>query len=152
MPNADGKTTAEFIYEEIICRHGAVNVIHTDQGTHFVNEVVANLLDKFQMKHHKITAYHPQANGLVEQLNGTIKTALRKIIKEETEWDEYLSSVLFAIRTHRISSIGQSPAQIEFGRDLRMPREPTNSTTIWDRLIQLFIHTPNIRQSIIPKL
>ena len=40
VPNATAETAAKFIYEEIICRHGIVDVIHTDQGTHFVNELL----------------------------------------------------------------------------------------------------------------
>ena len=31
---------AKFIYEEIICQHGIVDIIHSDQGTHFNNELI----------------------------------------------------------------------------------------------------------------
>src|ERR1043165_7038831 len=48
--------SATFIYEDIICRHGAVGVIHTDQGVHFINELVKKLTNKFFIKHHKVTA------------------------------------------------------------------------------------------------
>ena len=40
---------------------------------------------RFDMKHHKITAYHPQANGLVEHFNETLKKTLAKLIEESDQ-------------------------------------------------------------------
>ena len=58
VPHANAEAAATFIYEDIICRHGIVDIIHTDQGTHFVNRMIEELCAKFQMKYHKVTAYH----------------------------------------------------------------------------------------------
>ena len=54
--------------------------------------MITALTQKFNMKHHKITAYHPQANGLVERFNGTLKKTLAKI------WNLY--SVKFTINIY----------------------------------------------------
>ena len=59
VPQVSAQQAAKFIYEEIICRHGIVDVIHSDQGMHFVNDLIKRLAEKFDMKHHKIMAYHP---------------------------------------------------------------------------------------------
>ena len=48
------------------------------------------------MKHHKITAYHPQANGLVEKFNGTLKRILAKLTEESDQWDDLIPPALFA--------------------------------------------------------
>src|ERR1044072_3509411 len=40
---ASAQQAAKFIYEEIICRHGTVDQIHSDQGTHFVNDLITRL-------------------------------------------------------------------------------------------------------------
>ena len=85
VPYANAEAAARFIYEEIICQHDIVNVIYTNQGIHFVNELLKELVEKFQMKHHRVTAYHPQANGLVERFNGTLKKTLSKICEETEE-------------------------------------------------------------------
>jgi len=57
------ETTAEkvvnFIYEQIICQHGCPQIILTDRGTHFNNNMVDCLLDKFKIKHVLSTPYHP---------------------------------------------------------------------------------------------
>src|ERR1044071_4855681 len=63
---ATAMNTSKFLYEEIICRYGIVDIIYTDQRTHFVNEMMEAVEKKFHFKHHKVTAYHPQVNGLVE--------------------------------------------------------------------------------------
>src|ERR1043165_5393481 len=35
---ATSKEAAKFIYEELICRHGIINTLHSDKGTNFVHE------------------------------------------------------------------------------------------------------------------
>src|ERR1044072_1444817 len=106
VPAVTSKETAKFIYEELICRHRIINILHSDQGTHFVNEVIIDLTKRFDMKHHKITAYHPQANGLVERFNGTLKKTLAKLYEESDQWDELIPPALFAYRSSPIESIG----------------------------------------------
>jgi transposase InsO family protein len=105
VPEATAEVAARFIYEDIICRHGAINVIQTDQGTYFVNQLMIELFKKFDIKHHKITAYHPQANGQIERFNGTFKKTLTKISKETNDWDEFIAPALFAYRTSKIEAI-----------------------------------------------
>ena len=50
-------TVAKFIYEEIICRHGTPTVLQSDRGSNFMSEVIQNLCNNFQIKHHKSSAY-----------------------------------------------------------------------------------------------
>jgi len=45
------KVAAEFIFGQIICRYGYPLEIVTDQGTHFVNELISDLLQKMSVKH-----------------------------------------------------------------------------------------------------
>ena len=66
VSNATAETAVEFLYEEIICRYGLVKYFHTDRGTHFNNELMQLLTEKFRIQHHQVTAYHPQANGLIK--------------------------------------------------------------------------------------
>ena len=76
---ANSIDTATFIYEEIICRFGAPRVIQSDQGTHFVNEVIKELTKRFQIKHSLSSPYHPQSNGLVKRFNRTLCEGLAKL-------------------------------------------------------------------------
>lgn len=152
VPRATAQEAAKFIYEEIICRHGIVDIIHSDQGTHFNNQLIQELVAKFDMKHHQITAYHPQSNGLVEKLNGTLKKTLVKIMDSVEEWDEFIPPALFAYRSAPIESIGTSPAFMEYGRNVRMPRDFAPHETIWDRLKTLICNIPILRKEAQDKL
>src|SRR6266540_2237332 len=62
---ANARQVAKFIYEEIICRFDASRVLQSDRGTHFVNEVIQELTDKFRIRHSLSSPYYPQSNGLV---------------------------------------------------------------------------------------
>ena len=83
VANAD--SVAKFIYERIICRYGTPSVIQTDQGTHFINQVIKQLTDKFRIRHSRSSPYHPQANGLVERFSKTLCEGLAKVCEEITE-------------------------------------------------------------------
>jgi len=70
VKHCNKKVAAEFIFNQIIYRYGCPFEIVTDQGSHFVNEVVVGLMQKMSVKHRRLSPYYPQANGLVEKTNG----------------------------------------------------------------------------------
>ncbi len=79
---ANAETVATFIYEEIICRFGPPRIIQSDRRTHFVNEVIRKLTERFRVKHSLSSPYHPQSNGLVERFNKTLCEGIAKVAEE----------------------------------------------------------------------
>ena len=70
------------------------------------------------------TSYHPQCDGMVERLNRTLKTILRKHAAQfGVQWDTYLGGVLWAYRNTIHESTGEKPSFLLFGIDCRMPTE-----------------------------
>jgi len=66
------------------------------------------------------TAYHPQANGLVERFNGNVVRALSKFVCEcPTQWDVYLRHLVAACNTARHELLGVSPHQVLMGYSWR---------------------------------
>lgn len=62
-------TVAQFIWEDIICRHGCAKIVITNQGREFNNSIVKLLFELTGTEQRVTTAYHPQSNGLVEVNN-----------------------------------------------------------------------------------
>jgi hypothetical protein len=77
---SDGKTTAFFMFNQIIARFGIPSDIVTDHGSHFQNEMMKELALKLGFKHGHSSPYYPQENGQVEVVNKYLKTILQKKI------------------------------------------------------------------------
>ena len=66
-------------------------VVISDQGREFVNQVETELLGLTGTQHHIATAYHPQTNGLTERFNQTLQSALLKVVNDtQSDWDYHL--------------------------------------------------------------
>lgn len=121
---ATAASTVNFIYEDIISRHGCPGIILTDRGTHFNNQLVDRLSEKFKIKHLMSTPYHPQTNGLVERFNRTLIEALAKTATDHLdEWDKYIAPILFAYRTSKHSTTKLSPFFLIYGREAKLPMD-----------------------------
>ena len=135
----DAWTTAKFLYEHIFVQFGLPIEIVSDQGTHFINEVVEVLLNEFMVTHRLSVPYHPQANGQVELTNKVLCAALTKVVEgNRGTWECKLPSVLWAYRTAYKTSVGSTPFELVYGLNAVLPIEflmPTLRTAValhWD--------------------
>ena len=120
----DARTTAKFLYEYIFTRYGLPIEIVSDQGVHFVNEVIEFLLNEFMVIHRKYAPYHPQANGQAESTNKALCSALAKVVEgNRTDWEQKLHSVLWAYRCAYKTAIDTTPFNLVFGLDAILPIE-----------------------------
>ena len=70
------------------------------------------------------TAYHSECDGMVERFNRTLKSMLRKHAdKFGTQWERYLSGLLWAYGNTLHESTGEKPLFLLFGIDCRSPSE-----------------------------
>ena len=60
---ANGKTTAQFIFNHVITRFYVPQATVTDHGSHFQDYMMAELTSKLGLRHNSSTPYYPQANG-----------------------------------------------------------------------------------------
>ena len=97
------------------------HVVH-DQRSQFMSDVMNEVSRLLSIRNLVTTPYHPQANGLVECFNGTLKAMLKKLcVERPKDWDRYLESVLFAYREVKQESTGFSPFELLYGRTVRGP-------------------------------
>ena len=148
LSETNAKQVADFIYEQIICQHGCPQIILSDRGTHFNNEMIARLLNKFRINHLLSTPYHPQTNGLIERFNRTICESSAKLNLTNNDWDLYIAPTLFAYRTTKHSTTKIEPFYMVYGRNARLPvdsQEEANNYSEIDRLSHLIDEVPPIR-------
>ncbi|MCO5606432.1 hypothetical protein L7F22_060620 [Adiantum nelumboides] len=121
---ADAITTANFLFENIIARFGCPFEIVSDNGTHFINEVIKELTFNFMISYHKSTPFYPQANGQVESTNKILISVLTKIIEaHHTVWDLKLTSALWAYQIAYKVVMNCTPFKMVYGQEAIMSCE-----------------------------
>jgi transposase InsO family protein len=103
-------------------RYGSPLGLHSDRGGAFLSEVVRKFNLIWDVKPILTSSYHPQANGLVERMNGTLCDMLRAFATDSGRtWDEVINAALFVYRTTVHSGIDNSPDMLTYGFHLRTP-------------------------------
>ena len=54
----------------------------------------------------RTSPYHPEANGVIERMHGTLKKTLKKAGSKSITWDKWLPYVLYVMRTTEHEAIG----------------------------------------------
>lgn len=115
-------SVARFLYDEVICRHGCPKIQINDQGREFVNNLNYELSLLTGTEQRVTSAYHPQANGLVERQNRTIKNCFLKVLQNNVlQWPNILQGILFAHRTAQHCSTGYTPFKLLYQREATLP-------------------------------
>lgn len=78
LPTNDSKVVVTFLKNNIFSRFWVPRALISDEGTHFLNKMMENLLKKYNVKHKIAIPYHPQMRGQVEVSNRQIKQILEK--------------------------------------------------------------------------
>ena len=92
----------------------------SDRGLQFTSELWASVAQLLGTTLHHTTAYHPQANGLVERFHCYLKTALRTRLTGPN-WTKVLPWVFLGIRTAPKEDLGCSSAEMVYGAPLTVP-------------------------------
>ena len=105
-----------------IARYGGPLNITSDRGAQFTSELWAKTGELLGATIHHTTAYHPQANGLVERFHRQLKAALRARLTDEN-WVDQLPWVMLGVRTCPKEDLGCSSAELVYGTPLTVPGE-----------------------------
>ena len=76
VPTIDAHVIAKLFVHEIIGRHGAPRTLLSDRGQNFLSKLLKEICRLVNTVKVFTTSYHPQTDGLVERLNGTLVQSL----------------------------------------------------------------------------
>ena len=96
----------------------------SDQGNHFINHIVSELIEEFQIHHKKSTTYHPQGNGTVESFNKILEHVLTKVCNaNRDDWELKIPIVLWAYHTTCNILTGKTSFKLVYVQEAVMPME-----------------------------
>ena len=117
--------------------HGCFQRLVLDGGPDN-NDLAEELARRYRIKRVVTSAYHPQANGMVERGHQPIVDGLAKITEGGfSNWVRNLHAVLWADRIIVRMSNGASPYRLNHGSDAVLPvvlANPTWQILDWDRV------------------
>jgi hypothetical protein len=123
-----GRTLGAFLFEEVLCRWGAVEEIVTDNGTAYV-AALDWLSNKYGIRHIRISAYNSQANGIVERQHRTIRESIVKACEgDASRWPVVAPLAFWADRVTTRKSTGHSPFYMAHGVEPILPFDITLAT------------------------
>lgn len=120
-----GLTAEKFahIFRRVIdSEYGTPLYIVSDRDPRFTSAFWKEVCAIVGIKRTMSTAFHPQTNGQVEHVNGTMEEMLRHFVSPmQTDWDEYLDQCQKAYNNSFHPSIGYAPAEMLYGQRLLNP-------------------------------
>ena len=106
---------------EIFSRTGIPLQLISDQGAQFVGSVVTRLCTNLHIERIRTTPYHPEGNGVVEHMHGTLGAMLTKAASQGLDWVGQVSFALFALRAAPNRDTLFSPFELVYGGKVRTP-------------------------------
>ena len=112
---------------------GVPATLTTDRSRQFVSELWKKTATLSGAYTDVTTAYHPEANGLVERTHRTMKASLKAKLGSDPNWCDTLLVVLLGMRAAVKQDINCSVAEMVYGEQLLLPGECfTTSAANWN--------------------
>ena len=119
LSNTRADTVAKALIDVWISRYGDPDHIVSDRGAQFTSGLWDALGELAGFKPARTTAYHPQANGMVERFHRVLKDSLRA--QQITSWVDALPLTMLSLRSAPREALGASSAEFVFGQPLTLP-------------------------------
>lgn len=101
----DAAMVARILYEHIITQFACPKESVSDCGSHFINNIIEALMEKYEIKQRK-TKYYPRANRQTEKTNGLLcKIIMKTTLASRTNWDRKLFAALWSYKiAHKVTT------------------------------------------------
>ncbi|GFW63017.1 hypothetical protein TNCV_4453651 [Trichonephila clavipes] len=138
--------TAEAFFSSWVSRFGTPAILTTDRGRQFESSLFKALSKLLGVQKCRTTGYHPQANGMIEELHRPLKSAIKCHATER--WTEVLPIILIGLRASLKEDILCSPAELVFGTTIRLPGEMFDSSKPDDDVVNFVSKLKSHMQSL----
>lgn len=94
----------------------------SDQGTNYESQLIAELMDAFDIHKIRTTSFRPQTDGITERANQTIKNMIMNYVNDDQDnWDLHLNTISFAYNTAVHKATKYTPFELMFNRKPKLP-------------------------------
>lgn len=130
MANITTPTIKIFLWQNIVCRFGVPRELVLDNAKNFDNGTVKEFCQSMGIKMDFVSVYHPQSNGAVENANGQIFRAIKKILLDQKKgkWAEELPGVVWSHNTTEYRATKFPPFRLLYGEEAVTPEEIKNGS------------------------
>ena len=142
--------------EKIFAVHGLPVTTTSDNGPQFRSEEFEQYLVDNGILHRKVTPQWAQANGELERQNQSLLKNMRIAQAEGKTWRKELVHYLATYRTTPHSVTGVCPAELLFGRKIRIKMPELRETTVngdelrdcdWEKKMKVKIYADDGRRA-----
>ncbi|GFV44939.1 transposon Tf2-11 polyprotein [Trichonephila clavipes] len=149
LKDITAETVAEAFFSSWVSRFGTSAILTTDRGRQFESSLFKALSKLLGVQKCRTTGYHPQANGMIEELHRPLKSAIKCHATER--WTEVLPIILLGLRASLKEDILCTPAELVFGTTIRLPGEMFDSSKPDDDVVNFVSKLKSHMQSLHPK-
>lgn len=132
LSKATARKVANFLWEDVICRWGAIETLTSDNGSEFIGEAVKILMERYGINHIRIAPYNSRASGIVERGHRTFREALVRSCDNPLTWPTRFYHTLWAERVTIRAATGYSPFYLATGYQPGLPIDLKLLTFAWD--------------------
>ncbi|GBG82517.1 hypothetical protein CBR_g34894 [Chara braunii] len=120
---ADAREVADIVFDRVVRDHSLPLSIISDRDPRFTSRFWRRFHEVYGTQLRFSSSYHPQTDGQTEITNRTLGDILRKIVRDDQQWDLHLAHAEIAYN-HAVSpSTGMSPYYCDLGYHPRVPAD-----------------------------
>ncbi|GBG85010.1 hypothetical protein CBR_g39474 [Chara braunii] len=117
------REVADIVFDRVVRDHGLPLSIISDRDPRFTSRFWRRFRDVYDTQLRFSSSYHPQTDGQTEITNRTLGDILRKIVRDDQQWDRHLAHAEIAYN-HAVSpATGMSPYYCDLGYHPRVPAD-----------------------------
>ncbi|GBG92551.1 hypothetical protein CBR_g55945 [Chara braunii] len=120
---ASAHEVTDIVFDRVVRDRGLPMSIISDRDPRFTSRFWRRLHEVYGTQLHFSSSYHPQTDAQTEITNRTLEDILRKIVRDDQQWDIHLAHAEIAYN-HAVSpATGMSPYYCDLGYHPRVPAD-----------------------------